>query len=60
MGKYDSMKFWKQTISSTFKLGQKCNRPIDMGDIYYCEWFTDPKINFIGKEICIKGYERFK
>jgi len=57
MSKYDSMKFWKQTISRSFKVCQMCKKSINIGEIYYCERLTDPKINFIGKKICSDCYK---
>jgi len=57
MGQYDSMKFWKQTIARTFKVCQMCNRPINIGGVYYRERLTDPKINFIGKKVCSDCYK---
>jgi len=57
MGQYDSMKFWKQTRARTFKICQMCNEPINIGDTYYCERLTDPKVNFIGKKICSDCYK---
>jgi len=57
MSKYDSIKFWKRTISKSFKACQMCNKPIDVGETYYCERLTDPKINFIGKKICSFCYK---
>ncbi len=57
MSKYDSMKFWKQTIARSSKLCQICNKLIDIGETYYCERLTDSKINFIGKKICSDCYK---
>jgi hypothetical protein len=56
MSKYDSMKFWRQTIARSFKVCQICNKLIDAGETYYCERLTDLKINFIGKKICSNCY----
>lgn len=58
MGKYNSMKFWVQSIAQTPKICQLCKRHlINLGDIYYREKLTDPKINFIGKKICCNCYK---
>jgi len=50
MSKYDSMKFWEQTIARSSKLCQICNK---IGETYYCDQVTDSKINFIGKKIVV-------
>ena len=55
MSKYDLMKFWKQTIARSFKVCQMCKKPIDSGQIYYCERLTDPKSILLAK-ICSNCY----
>lgn len=57
MSKYDSIKFWKQSIARTLKKCQVCKKDIHIGDIYYREQLKDSKINFIGKKICSICYE---
>ena len=52
------MKFWRQTISKSFKIYQICNGPIKVGDVYYYERLTNSKINFIGKKICSNCYKQ--
>lgn len=58
MSKYDSIKFWKETIARSFKVCQMCNKPINIGEVYYCERLRDSRINFIGKKICSNCYKK--
>ena len=56
MSKYDSIKFWKQTVARNFKVCQMCNTPIEIGETYYCERLINLKINLINKKICSNCY----
>ncbi len=58
MSKYDSMKIWKRSTAKTAKICQICKIMINAGENYYRGALTDPKINFIGKKICVNCHNK--